>query len=50
MVSLMYVQLHYNYRDNYCMGKINNFIRPQMVHFSNEENVYVGLADPLKVN
>ncbi len=25
-VSLIYVQLHYNYRDNYYMGKINNFI------------------------
>lgn len=25
-VSLMYVQLHYNYKDNYYMGKINNFI------------------------
>lgn len=25
-VALMYVQLQHNYRDNYCMGKINNFI------------------------
>lgn len=25
-VALMYVQLQHNCRDNYCMGKINNFI------------------------